>query len=500
MSDLSYKDYDGLGLADLVNMKEVHPREIVEYAIRTIDRHNPELNAVIYKMYEQALASADKLTAAGQFKGVPMLLKDIAQEVKGERITAGSKALKQYRAKEDANYVRRLREAGTIFLGQTNVPEFALMGITEPAFYGPTKNPWNIAHTPGGSSGGSAAAVASGMVPIAGANDGGGSIRIPAAYCGLFGLKPTRGRTPVGPSVGRQWQGASVDHVLTRSVRDSAAMLDDLYVNEKAAAFRAPLFEGSYLEYTTIPLKQPVKIAYAIDSPLGTEVHPECKEAVLKTAKMLETMGYMVEEKTPAIDGMKIAKSYLTMYFGEVAAAITSMEDVLGRKVKFEDVEPNTWILGLLGKATSAEDFVLNLKEWDKAAYIMEQFHEDYDFYLTPATAFPPAKIGELEPGFTQKAAMNLIGKMRLGKLLKKTGIVDQLAKESLMRTPFTQLANLTGQPAMSLPLHQTADGLPCGVHFMAARGNEHRLYQLAGELEQSPYWLDIRKNPFFSS
>ncbi|RLQ93621.1 amidase family protein [Falsibacillus albus] len=500
MSPISYKDYDGLGLAELVRKKEVQPNELVECAIQEIERHNPNLNAVIHKMYEQAKQSLDMPIPEGRFMGVPMLLKDITQEVKGEPITSGSRSLQQYRAAEDSNYVRKLREVGAIFLGQTNVPEFALMGNTEPAFYGPTKNPWNMGHTPGGSSGGSAAAVASGMVPIAGANDGGGSIRIPAAYCGLFGLKPTRGRTPVGPTVGRNWQGASVDHVLTRSVRDSAAMLDELSVHEKSAAHHAPLFQGSYLDYANIPLEHPMKIAFSFDSPLGTEVHPECREAVLKTVKMLESMGHHVEEKTPAIDGVKLANSYMMMYFGEVAAAIKSSEQVLGRKARFNDVEATTWILGLLGKSMSAEEFVLHLREWDKAAYIMEQFHETYDFYVTPTTAFPPAKIGELDPSPMQKLAINLIGKMRLGSLLKKTGIVDQLATESLMRTPFTQLANLTGQPAMSVPLHQTADGLPCGVQFMAARGSEHLLYQLAGELEESPYWLDFRENPVFQA
>ncbi len=490
MSEFLYQNYDGLGLAELVNTGEVQPRELVESAIHAIERHNPALNAVIHKMYAQASETAENLPAGGAFRGVPMLLKNILQEMKGEPITSGSRSLQHYRAAEDSNFVKKLRETGTIFLGQTNVPEFALMGVTEPKLYGPTRNPWHLDHTPGGSSGGSAAAVASGMVPIAGASDGGGSIRIPAAYCGLFGLKPTRGRTPVGPSLGRHWQGASVDHVLTRSVRDSAAMLDELYITEKAAAYQAPFFQDSYLSYTKIPLKKPVKIAFSTDSPLGTEVHPECKEAVMKTVKMLESMGYAVEEKAPAIDGMKLAKSYITMYFGEIAASLTSMESVLGRKVKFGDVEPNTWILALLGKVTSAEEFVLNLREWDLAASIMELFHESYDFYLTPTTAFPPAAIGELDPTPFQNIAINLIGKMRLGRLLKKTGIVDQMVKENLLRTPFTQLANLTGQPAMSLPLHQTSDGLPCGVQFMAARGQEHRLFQLAGELEESPSWL----------
>ncbi|PLR96066.1 amidase [Bacillus sp. T33-2] len=495
-----YGEYDALAMAELVKTKEVQPKELVEEAIKRIDQQNPKLNAVINRMYEQARAAAGAMREpSGTFAGVPMLLKDITQEIEGEPITAGSRALQKYRAKQDSHYVKQLRKTGAIIVGQTNVPELALMGITEPSAYGPTRNPWNLNYTPGGSSGGSASAVASGMVPVAGANDGGGSIRIPAAYCGLFGLKPTRGRTPTGPILGRHWQGASADHVLTRTVRDSAAMLDDLSVHEKAAAYHALGFKGSYLEKVFVPLEQKRRFAFSVKSPIGTEVHPECAEAVLKTARLLEEMGHIVEEREAPVDGRKLANSYLTMYFGEVAAAISSMEAVLGRKAKFSDVEPTTWILGLLGKATTAEEFVLSLREWDKAAYAMEEFHETYDFYLTPTTAFPPAKIGELVPGTFEKLSIQMVGRTGLGNLLKKSGMVDAIAEKSLMRTPFTQLANLTGQPAMSLPLYETKGGLPCGVQVMAARGKEDILFQLAGELEQTDHWNDVRKNPSYS-
>ncbi|MBE4909727.1 amidase [Bacillus luteolus] len=486
---IPYNDYDALGLAELVKNKEVKPVELVEESIRIIELHNPDLNAVINKMYEQARQTAAATNLNGPFAGVPMLLKDITQEMKGEKITAGSKALQGYIAKQDTEYINRLRKAGLLFVGQTNVPEFALMGITEPKQYGPTRNPWNTDYTPGGSSGGSAAAVASGMVPLAGANDGGGSIRIPGAYCGLFGLKPTRGRTPVGPNTGRNWQGASVDHVLTKSVRDSAAILDVLKIHEKGAAYHAPSFDGSYLDVVTTPMSKGLTFAFSLKSPLEANVHPECKEAVLKTVKLLESLGHNVEEKEAPVDGYKIIKSYLTLYFGEVAASIASLEDVLGRKAKQLDVEPSTWLLGLLGKATSAEEFVLGLREWDIAAFQMEEFHSKYDFYITPTTAFPPAKIGELEPKSLEKLLINVVGKIGSGNLLKKAGIVDQIAKTSLMRTPFTQLANLTGQPAMSVPMHVTKDGLPCGVQFIAARGKEDILFQLASELEQTEHW-----------
>lgn len=497
MKGFDYKAYDGLGLAELVKRKEVQPKELVEEAVKIIDSVNPKVNAVINKMYVQARKTADT-EQSGAFAGVPMLLKDISQELEGEPITAGSKAFLNYRPKTHSEYVRRLRKAGVLFLGQTNVPEFALVAVTEPAQYGPTRNPWNLDRTPGGSSGGSAAAVASGMVPIAGANDGGGSIRIPAAYCGLFGLKPTRGRTPVGPNYGRAWQGASAEHVLTRTVRDSAAMLDQLHGHEKAGAFSVPSFEGSYLEAAGTPMNKKLRVAYSVTSPIGTEVVPDCREAVLKTARLLESMGHLVEEKDAPVDGRKIAQSYLTMYFGETAALLASLEEVIGRKVTPADVEPTTWLLALLGKATSAEEFVLSIREWDRAAFQMEAFHETYDFYVTPTTAFPPARIGELEPTSMEKFLISTVGKMGLGGMLKKAGVVDQIAEKNLARTPFTQLANLTGQPAMSLPLHQTADGLPVGVQVMAARGREDLLLQLAGELELSAHWVDVRKNPLF--
>ncbi|SET20304.1 amidase [Salinibacillus kushneri] len=451
---------------------------MVEEAVKRIDKYNPVVNAVIHKMYNQAKYQSEQ-PISGTFAGVPMLLKDITQELKGEPMTAGSRAFVNYRSKEDSHFVKRLRDTGVIFLGQTNVPEFALMGITEPEYYGPARNPWHTNYTPGGSSGGSAAAIASGMVPIAGANDGGGSIRIPAAYTGLFGLKPTRGRTPVGPRAGRNWQGASVDHILSKTVRDSAAMLDELYVNEKASAFRAPPFYGSYLKLVQALKARPLKIAYSTNSPIGTEVEKECVEAVQKTVQLLEDMGHHVEEKEPNVNGRELAKSYLTMYFGEVAAMLHDLEGVLGRKAKSSDVEASTWLLGILGKSGSIEDYVLSLREWDLAAYKMESFHEQYDLYLTPTTAFKQAQIGELDTKPSEKLLI---------------GLASQIAENSLKRTPFTQLANLTGQPAMSVPLYQTEKNLPLGVQFIAARGREDLLLELASQLETTDYWVNVNK------
>lgn len=493
MSIFPYWLYDGIGLAELIKKKEISVDELLAAVISRIEEKNPSINAVIHKMYEQAKKEID---FSGSFAGVPILLKDITQEIKEEPITSGSKAYQGYLAKDDSEFVRRMRNTGTILMGQTNVPEFALMGITEPTHYGPTRNPWNLDHTPGGSSGGAAAAVAAGLVPIAGANDGGGSIRIPAAYCGLFGLKPTRGRTPVGRSLGRHWQGASADHILSRSVRDSAMMLDLLKGYEKGAAFAAPPIDESYYDIIQKPLGTKLRIAYSVVSPIGAEVHDECKNAVMNTVKLLESMGHSIEEKEPPVDGKKIAKSYMTLYFGEVAAALASLEEVLGRKAKIGDVEPTTWILGLLGKVTSAEEWVLALREWDTAAFLMEEFHETYDLYVTPTTAFPPAKIGELDLKSSEISLIKVIDTLKLSSFVKKSGFIDQLIETSLKRTPFTQLANLTGQPGMSVPLHLTKDGLPTGVQFMAAKGREDLLFAMAAELEQTDNWIDIKESP----
>lgn len=498
MSTFRYEEYDGMGLAELIEKKEITKKEVIEAAISRIEQVNPSLNAVINKIYERTGPSIAH-NETGTFAGVPILLKNFTQEIKNEPMTSGSKGFLNYKAEEDSHIVSKIKETGVTVLGQTNVPELALMGITEPAHYGPTRNPWNTNHTPGGSSGGSAAAVAAGMVPIAGGNDGGGSIRIPASFCGLFGFKPSRGRTPVGRKLGRQMQGASVDHVLTRSVRDSALMLDLLKGHEKGAAFHAPPFESTYLECMERGFSKPLRIAYSTKSPINTEVHPENKEAVLKTVKLLESMGHHVEEKDAPVDGKKIANSFITLYFGEVAATLATMGEFLGRKVKYNDVEPTTWLLGLLGKATTAEEWVLSIREWDKAAYSMEDFHETYDFYVTPTTAFPPSKIGELDPTPSEKLMISIFGQLRLAGFIKKMGLIDQLVENSLKRTPFTQLGNLTGQPAMSVPLHQTTDGLPIGVQFMAANGREDQLFQMAGILEQSELWIDIKTNPMFN-
>ncbi len=487
-----YGKYDGLGLAELVRKKKVSSAELCEEAIARIERLNTDLNAVVRPMFDAARKAARGPLPKGPFAGVPFLLKDLLAAYAGEPLTSGSRAFRNYIPVHDSELVRRFKNAGFIIMGKTNTPEFGLMGITEPELFGPTRNPWNREHTPGGSSGGSGAAVAAGMVPLASGGDGGGSIRIPAAYCALFGLKPTRGRNPSGPDNGEFWQGAAVEHVLTRSVRDSAAVLDFTQGSAPGARAATPPPKRLYMkEIAAKPGK--LRIAFSTVSPIGRKVDSECVAAVAGAAKLLEGLGHRVEEEAPEIDGIALARSYLAMYYGEIAADIAASAKLLGHKPRPEEFELTTRVLGLLGRTFTAEEFVLALREWDRAALAMARFHERYDLYMTPTVAAPPVRVGELAPKAVDRIGMMVINGLGLGGALKKLGVAEELAFTNLEKTPFTQLANLTGQPAMSVPLHWTGAGLPLGVQFIAPFGDEAALFRLAAQLEKAAPWFDRR-------
>lgn len=495
MKSSEYAHLDAVGLSQLIRNKEVLHSEVIDKAFARISGLNPSLNAVISQRYPKQEEIA--LFEESPFSGVPMLLKNMSQGLKGEHLTAGSYALRNYKSFRDAEYTKRMKKSGFIPMGHTNVPEFSLMAVTEPLLYGPTRNPWHLDYTPGGSSGGSGAAVASGMIPVAGANDGGGSIRIPAAYCGLVGLKPTRGRTPVGPDSGRNWQGASQEGVLTKSVRDSAVILDHLAGPEATQAFQAPAFNGSYSDLVNSPVKNTLRIAYSTASPIGGKVDDSIRQDVLETAKWLSAQGHEVEEVQPPVDGEAIARSYMTLYFGETAAKIRSIEEWLDRPVKRREVEPVTWLLHMIGTAISAEEFVSRLAFWDQAAITMHHFHQQFDLYMTPVTAMPQARIGELDISQSEERMIEWVSRLKAQRLLTKLNVIDDMIFKSLERTPFTQLANLTGQPAVSLPLGMTQNGLPTGVQFMAAHGKEDLLIQLSAMLEQSDIWRDVYDNQY---
>ncbi|QDP41360.1 amidase [Radiobacillus deserti] len=489
----SYIQYDALGLAELIQKKEVSSKELIDAAFTRIEAVNPSLQAVIRTRKEKALDEIGKMH--GPFSGVPILLKDISQAIEGEKLTAGAKLLKDNVAKRDSNFVSRIREAGFSIIGQTNTPEFGLKNITDPDLYGATKNPWNTSHYAGGSSGGAAAAVASGMVPLAGASDGGGSIRIPASFTGLFGLKPTRGRTPVGPGIGRQWQGASIDFAVSRTVRDSAALLDWMQIVQPEAAFQTPLFEGSYLEETMKRPNRKYRIAFSVKSPVGTPVSFEAQRAVQKLVNWLEKEGHFVEERDNEVDGIRLMHNYYLMNNGEIAAMLESMEHALGREVTTNDVELITWALYQSGKYVTASEFTRSLAEWDAASAKMADFHKEYDFFVTPTNANVAPELGDLE--------INEDMKVRLVHIAKETKeeqqrLVYDMFLPSLTYTPFTQLANLTGQPAMSVPVHVTEAGLPIGVQLMAPKGKENWLFAIASQIEKSNVWVGMQRNPMF--
>ena len=488
----AYDQLDGLGMAALVRGGQLSAPELCAAAIARAETVNPRLNAVVRPLFEAARQRAGAGLPAGPFGGVPFLLKDFGAQYAGVPHTSGSRALRDFVPAADSELVRRWQAAGVNILGKTNVPEFALMGVTESQLYGPARNPWNLGRTPGGSSGGAAAAVAAGIVPVAGAGDGGGSIRIPAACCGLFGLKPSRGRVPTGPEQGEKWQGAAVEHVLSRSVRDSAAMLDATQGPDAGAPYFLPGPARPYLEEVSRPPGR-LRIAFSLGHPLGRALHPECTTAVRDAVGLLESLGHDVEEVPLPFDGRAVASAFLMLYFGETGASIAALARHLGRAARPRDVEPTTWLLGLLGRTYSAADFAAARHTWNDSARRMGRFHLTHDLLLTATLATPPVRVGELQPTPLEQQLLKLVNTFGLGGLLRRSGIVEKLAAQNLEKTPYTQVANLTGQPAMSVPLHWTADGLPCGVQFIAPLGAEDVLFRLAGQLEQARPWFGRR-------
>ncbi len=486
-----YDRYDGLGLAELVRKKEVAPAELLEEAISRTEAGNPKLNAVITKTYDQAREYVKGKLPNGPFTGVPFLLKDLHHAEKGVRMTNGSASMRDYVPDYDAELTKRFRKTGVVFFGRTNTPEFGLLAITEPHAFGTTRNPWDTSRVPGGSSGGSGAAVAAGFAPMASASDGGGSIRIPGAHCGLFGLKPTRGRVPTGPMEGEIWDGAGQSHILCRSVRDSAAMLDAVAGHESGAPYHIARPRRAYLKEIDKPPRK-LRIGFNTESPLGTKVDRECVRAVENTARLLEELGHTVEPVKQPVDGKAVATAYLTMYMGQVAAELRWLEHHVG-KGSSKKVEPLTETLARLGEALPAGVYVHSHWGWNNFARGMAAFHETCDLYLIPTTAEPPVRCGELQPRGFQKLGTVLVNQLKLAPVAVRTGIIDSMAEQSLAKTPFTQLANLTGQPAMSVPLHWTPEGLPIGSQFVAPFGDEATLFALAAQLEQARPWFGRR-------
>jgi amidase len=499
MDFASYRHHDATALAAAVAAGRVGAQALLDLALARLAQVQPTLNPVCRLMQAEARAQLAQGLGAGPLAGVPFLIKDAAQDYAGLPTSFGSRALAGLApARAHAHVVRRFLDAGLVIFGKTNTPELALKGVTDPLAFGRSSNPWDVTRTTGGSSGGAAAAVAAGVVPMAAGNDGGGSIRIPAACCGLVGLKPSRGRVSVGPGQGEVWFGASSEGVISRSVRDTALALDVLSGPEAGDPVALPVPATAFSDQLRAPLRR-LRIAWCADSPIGEPVHDEARLAVERAIALLRGLGHVVEPAQPDIDGRALATSYLHVYFGQVPAALARAVARGGREADFE---PLTRVIATLGRATSAERLTLELQRWNDYARALGALHARYDLYLTPTLASPPVRHGTGDPPPLQIAALGLLRASGLLGLLKRAGLLDgivnQMATDSLRHVPFTQLANLTGTPAVSLPLHWTADGLPLGVQFIAPPGEDGLLLQLAAELEAAQPWFD-RVPPAFS-
>jgi amidase len=469
MTDLAM--LDATAQADLVRRKEVKPIELVNAAIERIERLNPTINAVITPMYDLAVKTASGPLPDGPFSGVPFLLKDLIAAYGGVRFTFGSALLRDFVIDHDSELVARHKRAGLIVLGKTNLPEVGILPTTEPHAFGPTRNPWNTAHSSGGSSGGSAAAVASGMVPMAHGTDGGGSIRIPASCCGVFALKPTRGRNPLGPDTGEAMGGLVMEHALTRSVRDSAALLDATSGPDLGDPYWAPPPARPFLqEVGADPGK--LRIALSFEPPTGTPVHPDCVAAVREAAKLCADLGHHVEEAAPAINAEQITQAFMAVFTAGATETADAMALLSGRTLTEDQVEPLTWAVCQMARGQNAPSYLLAHTVLHRIGRDVARFMVDYDVWLTPTLAEPPLPLGTLE----STPENPLAGLMR-----------------SASYVPYTPICNITGQPAMSVPLYWNSDGLPIGTHFMGRFGDEATLFRLAAQLEEARPWAERR-------
>ncbi len=488
-----YDQYDAVGLAELVRDGQVSPVELVEEAIARAEKVNGDINAIVRPMYETARETAKDHDRQGPFAGVPFLLKDLLADYAGVPTSCGSRYLNDFIQPEDSELVRRIKAAGLIVFGKTNSPEFGLLPVTEPKLFGPARNPWDPIHrTTGGSSGGSGAAVAARILPMAGAGDGGGSIRIPASCNGIFGLKPTRGRNPFSPDLSGYWHGAVQEHVLTRSVRDSAALLDAVHGVQVDRPFAAPPPGGNYRdEVDREPGK--LRIAYSAEPLLKADVHPDCLAALDDAVALCRELGHELIEDHARLDGEALARNFVIMGVAELDADLRVWETRLGRAPTRNDVEIETWLARLIGRATTAGEFGQAQREMNFAARQLNDFMADYDVVLSPTLALPPVEHGALAPKGAEAIANTVFASLGSGRLLRKLGAIDLMAGRAFAFIPFTPAYNVSGQPAMSVPLYWSQENLPIGVQFAGRYGDEATLFRLAGQLERARPWADRR-------
>jgi len=459
---------DATAQAELIRRKQITPLELVDAAIAHIERLNPALNAVITPMFELARSSAQNPLPDGPFRGVPYLLKDLLASYAGVRMASGSAFLKGFVPDHDSELVARLKRAGLVIVGKTNTPEFGILPTTEPRAFGPSRNPWAPERTTGGSSGGSAAAVAAGMVPMAHANDGGGSIRIPASCCGLFGLKPTRGRNSLGPDLGDIMNGLVAEHAVTRSVRDSAALLD--------ATAGLAIGDPYYPPPPTRPFLQEVgadpgklRIAFTTKAVSGVPVHADCVRAVHRAAELCSELGHAVDEAAPSLrDAELLAKSFAVVWLVGCAVVVDGAARVTRQKPSPDQFEDLTWELVQQGRALSGPTYLGAVNALQGIARQVARFFSSYDIWLTPTLAEPPLPLGSFDA---------LPGNPMYG------------FERAATFVPFTPLCNVTGQPAMSVPLFWNSEDLPIGAHFVGRFADEATLFRLAAQLEVARPW-----------
>ena len=462
---------DAIALAELVRTKQVTPLELIDGTIERIERVNGQLNAVITPMFELARNAAREALPDGPFRGVPFVLKDLQGAFKGVRMTFGSRYLKDFIPDHDTETVTRYKRAGLIVVGKTNTPEFGIQPTTEPELHGATKNPWDVSRTPGGSSGGAAAAVAARMLPAAHGTDGGGSIRIPASCCGIFGLKPTRARIPVGPDYGDIFSGLVTEHVLTISVRDSAALLDVTCGAAPGDPYAAPAPARAFLEEVGASPGN-LRIGLVTAAPAGGPVHPDCVDAAKNAAKLCEDLGHHVEETTIQLNAEMYRNAFTTLWSAGNAWKIDSLSFAVGRKPEPGELESQTEILISMGRGKSAPEYLLAVQVLQVYSRRVAAMYDKYDVLLTPTLALPPLPLGSFSPTSEDP--------------------IHGLRKASEF-CPFTPLFNATGQPAMSVPLYWNSQGLPIGSHFVGRYGDEATLFRLARQLEEARPWCERR-------
>jgi amidase len=467
MKPVEYGTCDALGLAALVKAKKVKPIEVVDAAIARAEALNPRLNAIVFGAYDEARDAARGKLPKGAFAGVPMLLKDMRANVVGWPTRSGSRYVPAAPAAVQSNTVTNFKAAGLIPMGKTNVPEFGILPTTECKLYGAAHNPWNLDHSTGGSSGGSAAAVAAGIVPIAHATDGGGSIRIPASACGLVGLKSTRGRVSQGPETADATSGLSMDGVVTKSVRDTAAALDALCRIDYGDPYWAPAPEGSYLEGIKRKPKR-LRIAFSAKMLNGTPHDPEVTAAVKKTAKLCESLGHIVEETDPPVDAGALVGAFSTIWCANVAYQLDTLEQLTGIAPSLQVVEGLTLGLYRVGKTVSAVALTQARQTMMRAGRQFAAWHETYDCWLTATLGRPPMKLGTID--------------------IDETDIQKGFAP-NFGYVPFTSMQNCAGTPGINVPLNWSKAGLPLGVQFTARAGGEMTLLKLAAELEKASPW-----------